>query len=151
MHSPSLFEGYSVADYPTLVERLAALPGHDIGFVYVVFWASGEVEMPFYVGETDSVSRRMGDYWSAQFGAPTDFRVGEAIRYLRDIRNCRISLKYKRSDERKQEEIVLIRKLHLSGVLLLNDLCGYDYWTANKDEERLIIQLFCDRLLRDSG
>jgi hypothetical protein len=50
------------------------------GFVYVLLWVSGDdEEIPFYVGETQSIWGCLNDYYWAQFQAPTDFRVGEAI------------------------------------------------------------------------
>jgi hypothetical protein len=54
----------------------------------------------------------------------------------------------KREDEPRVEEGAIIRKLHLSGVFLLNDLCGYSYQAAQKEEERQIVQNFCDALVR---
>ena len=57
-------------------------------------------------------------------------------------------LQYKRSDDPPRDEEALIRKLHLSGVFLLNDLIGYRYQTADQDEETRIVQKFCDALVR---
>lgn len=90
----------------------------------------------------------MRDYCKAHFKASTDFRVGEAICYLRQ--HYRIVLKYKPTGEPKLQERTIIRDLHLSGALLLNDLGGYNYRTAERDEQREIIRRFCDVLVKIS-
>src|SRR6266850_4906203 len=109
-----MFEEFAVTDFPTL-KGLASLPGRPAGFVYVIFWMSEALHVPFYVGQTQRLSERMKDYCTAHFMASTDFRVGEAIRYLRDIKNYGIMLKYRPSDERARDERAIIRDLHLSG------------------------------------
>lgn len=52
--------------------------------VYAFFYVRNGAERPFYVGETSSFTSRMSDYLRASFGAATDFKVSEAIHYLRD-------------------------------------------------------------------
>jgi len=89
----------------------------------------------------------MGDYQAAQFAACTDFRVGEAVRYFLK-RGLRVALRYRRTDEPRKDEYVLIRDLQLLGLRLLNCLPSYDYKKADKDEERQTVQRFCDMLLR---
>jgi hypothetical protein len=81
----------------------------------------------------------MWDYCTAQFDACTDFRVGEAIRYLREKKGCRISLRYKASGNPRKDEYDLIRELHVSGPRLLNGLVAYDYRTTDPAAERLFI------------
>jgi aminoglycoside/choline kinase family phosphotransferase len=51
---------------------------------------------------------------------------------------------------RAREEPSIIRALHLSGLLLLNDLGGYAYKTAIIEEEREIVHTFCDALIEIS-
>ena len=50
--------------------------------VYVVGFKSTDTFTPFYVGETGNLTCRCADYIRAQFKAPTDFRVGAAIKCL---------------------------------------------------------------------
>ncbi len=90
----------------------------------------------------------MDDYWAKQFAACTDFRVGEAIRYLRDIRKFRIIVRYKQSSQPRKDEYATVRDLQTSGVRLLNDLLSYSYKDANEDEERTAVQKFCEGLIR---
>jgi hypothetical protein len=91
----------------------------------------------------------MNDYQSAQFAACTDFRVGEAIRYLRERRSLRIVARYKKSGDPCKDESTLIRDLQLSGLRLLNSLPSYDYLKADKDEERRTVQKFCEMLVEN--
>lgn len=97
------------------------------------------------------MSARMQDYCQASFKASTDFKVGEAIKYLQQ-KNYDIVVKSKQAAgvskiHRTKEEREIIRKLHLEGLQLLNDFRGYDYRTASEDEERMAIQMFCDNLV----
>ena len=150
MDNSSVFDGFTVTDFPTL-EGLAAIPGRSSGgFVYAIFWMADGLKRPFYVGQTERLSERMSDYCRAAFGACTDFRVGEAIKYFRDNKNYQLVLKYKPTKECSKCERSIIRDLHLTGLLLLNDLCGYDYQTASIEEERQIVHRFCDALMKIS-
>jgi hypothetical protein len=88
----------------------------------------------------------MEDYCLAQFQASTDFRVGEAVSYLRGTKGYQIVLRYRASAEPAKDEYHLIRKLQLSGFRLLNDLLGYNYRTAQETDERAAVQQFCDVL-----
>ncbi len=56
------------------------------GFVYVLFWVDDSKEIPFYVGQTQAVFGRLNDYYWADFYAPTDFNVGEAVKRFSDHR-----------------------------------------------------------------
>jgi hypothetical protein len=143
------FEGFNVVDFPP----------PRVGFVYVFFWVADGVEIPFYVGETDRFQGRMNDYWQAQFAAPTDFKVGEAAKYLKEVTNCRIVVKYKRSADQKaercKEEDAIKQRLRSEGVQLLDDVPGYKYGTTSKEErsarilrERDAVRGFCDMLIR---
>lgn len=89
---------------------------------------------------------RLDDYYWAMFSAPTDFRVGEAIRYL-STKGHRIVVKYKSSEDPKGEEAKIIEdlgRLHR----LLNDLRGFDYRKADESKERLSVQKFLEETLR---
>ena len=46
------------------------------------FSVSGTRNIPFYVGETGRHAGRRGDYRTAAWGAPTDYKVGRAIRRM---------------------------------------------------------------------
>jgi hypothetical protein len=61
------------------------------GILYVICWVNNEQEVPFYVGETGRLNERTDDYCVKQFGAATDFRVGEAICYIGDEWNSKLS------------------------------------------------------------
>jgi hypothetical protein len=135
---------FHTVDFPP---RQGDLPGRGERHVYVFCWKANGKDIPFYVGQTNRLHGRMDDYQSAQFAASTDFRVGEAIRYLRDQRSLRIVVLYKESRDSVKDEYTLIRDLQLSGLRLLNSLPGYDYRKADKDEERRTVQKFCEMLM----
>lgn len=99
---------------------------------------------PFYIGESSRHLGRLGDYVSANFSASTDFKVGEAVRYIHQL-GCHIEVKFKDSSDRKYEEKALLQEFHKS-YKLLNDLDGYNYKTANSDEERLRIRKYIDEI-----
>jgi hypothetical protein len=109
------------------------LPFPDDGdIVYVLcFVRTGQTDcVPVYVGESSRHFGRFGDYVSGQFSAPTDFKVGEAIKWLRE-RDYRVIIKYKESTSRREEEASLIASLKGQPLTLLNDLKGYNYRSAH--------------------
>jgi hypothetical protein len=117
--------------------------------VYVLFYIRDdeEGEQAFYVGETDRFGARMMDYVIAAFGASTDFKVGEAIRYL-VANGARVTVGYNECANRKDARAMerdFINGLRIEGVGLINDLDGYDYRTAINSDERTKIHDFCDR------
>lgn len=114
--------------------------------MYVLLWTEGGKQTPFYVGQTTSIWQRLNDYYWAQWEASTDFKVGETVKYLHEL-NLKIFAKYKASDNRWQEEKELIHGFRTCKVLLLNDLAGYDYRTANEQQERIKIRKFIDRIV----
>lgn len=149
MNDDHLFQGFDAVEFSS-VTALVSLRGRPQGgFVYAIFWRLNGIDTPFYVGQTLRLAERMGDYCWADFKAPTDFRIGEAIRYFRDIKNYSVQLKYRRSEMTMTEERFLIRSLHLLGILLLNDFGGYDYRSAQPEEERRMVHLFCEALLKN--
>jgi hypothetical protein len=119
--------------------------------VYVFHYVIGDDNdaVPFYVGESSRHVGRFGDYMSANFSASTDFKVGEAVKYLRE-RGARIVVKFKESSDRREEEKQLLHKLRHS-VKLLNDLKGYRYGAADIDDERQKIHRFIDEILSCSS
>lgn len=115
--------------------------------VYVLCYAAqdGDSPVPFYVGESSRHIGRAGDYLSAKFTASTDFKVGEAIRHLRDL-GYSVTFMYKKSSSRKADEKSLLKKLKGTGFLLLNDMRGYKYGSANAKNERENIRRFVERM-----
>jgi hypothetical protein len=65
---------FKVIDFPPEKDAIAKGAG---GFVYVVYWINGNIEVPFYVGATNGLSKRFDNYRTGKFTASTDFRVGE--------------------------------------------------------------------------
>jgi hypothetical protein len=128
------FEGFSVVDFPPVNREVP-------GFVYVLCWVGESEEVPFYVGQTSRIWGRLDDYYWAMFTACTDFRVGEAVRYL-STKGYRVVVKYKSSVDPRSEESDIIRDLHGLRRILLNDLSGYPYQKADETEERLRVQKF---------
>src|SRR5208337_3975698 len=137
------FEKFSTVDFPP---PKGSLPGPGKGFIYVFFWVADGVENPFYVGQTERLSGRMDDYRLASFKAGTDFRVGEAVKYLNGINNYPVIVKYRASTDPPKEEHEITRDLLLEGTWLLNCFPGYDYLKANEADERNAVQRFCDAL-----
>lgn len=138
------FEGFTVVEFPPMNREISR-------FVYVLCLVDSSVEVPFYVGQTTRIWGRLDDYYWAMFSASTDFRVGEAVRYL-STKGYRVAVKYKPSADSRKEEHEIIEELHrLRGAnTLLNDLGGFDWKRANEFEERLNIQVFLDTLLTSS-
>lgn len=118
--------------------------------VYTFFAQDGRQEIPIYVGESSNVHRRIGEYIVSNFDAPTDFLVGEAIKYLQSkgfrIRVC--ALLFEGEDKtRKLKQNAIIQEFKDSGFVLLNrDVRhkGYDYHKADKLIERNRIIEFVD-------
>lgn len=135
------FEDFGILHFPPKQDAVHNTPVG--GVVYVFCWATGDLEVPFYVGQTNRFCGRMRDYDLASFKACTDFCVGEAIRYLTK-KNYQVTVKYKPSMNPPREEKAIIRNVLVSGVWLLNCLPRYDYRTDSESEEREVVQRFCD-------
>jgi hypothetical protein len=157
----SLRTGFDVADWGGCP---ASLPLGAAGYVYFLLVHCEGRRYPLYVGETNGLADRAGHYkyagfrpkgrtgeeGYANFGAPTDFKVGEALRYLINMRQCRIDLHYRASEFQLQDEHHLIRELQFAGFHLLNTLSGFKSKTAVKEDERKAIHRFCDMTLRQA-
>ena len=135
----TLPSGYSLQNFP-FVESA----------VYILIYKKDDVRIPFYVGETDNFHARMRDYMIPTFAASTDFKVGEALKYL-ETKGMRIEVAVRKDitgrDKRKKEESHMCDALRRQGYILLNDLKGYNYTKANQVDERHKIWLFCDRIM----
>ena len=138
-------------------DDLQSLMGHyfEIAFsdqtdiVYLICVVLGEEICPIYIGESTRSIGRLGDYVKPNFTAPTDFKVGEAIKHIRDTGyEVKFFYKYTNNNQRTIEEKRLINKIGAK-FRLLNYLEGYDYRIALKSEERKKIQDFTDNLLND--
>ncbi len=90
---------------------------------------------------------RFGDYISGKFSASTNFKVGEAVKYLRD-NVYRVVIRFDEVDNRKVEEKRILQNLR-GTFRLLNDLKGYDYNKSNERDERQNIQQFVDQILEN--
>jgi hypothetical protein len=117
--------------------------------VYVICFKTDDGYIPFYVGESSRSIGRVGDYISANFSAPTDFKVGEAIRYLQS-KNFSVWMFFKESSNRKEEESDLLDKLR-KRYRLLNDFPGYIYTQSNRKKERIKIHKFIEGILKEGG
>ncbi len=114
--------------------------------VYVISYVSKSGHTPFYVGQTKRFLSRMDDYVWAQFSASTDFKVGRAIRYLKEV-GYDVVVGHLPSDRPLEDEAFLIKALQAEGIPLLNDLPGFDYRTSSKDVELAKICKFCSELI----
>lgn len=131
------FQDFSVVDFPNFPDEVG---------VYIILYIKNDAEIPLYVGETNQFRRRMGEYTSANFAAPTDFIVGEAIKYLQE-KGYKMIIKYKFSENKKREQNEIIKDLQSLGYKLLNGFICYDYERAEKNKERERIKKFCENIL----
>lgn len=118
------------------------------GFVYVVCYLSGGQPVPFYVGQTRRLNGRLDDYYWAMFSASTDFRVGEAIRYLAS-KGYRVVFKYTQTATPLKDESAMLTELR-QRYHLLNDVPGFDWGTADEQVERRQVQEFVSACVSSS-
>ncbi len=114
--------------------------------VYALVVEANGRRFPLYIGQTRRLLGRVGDYQVAQFQAPTDFRVGEAIRYFSDRKHS-VTFMYKQTEFHLKDEKALIRELLLNGCMLLNFLGSFDYNNASVEDERKLVHRFCEMAL----
>jgi hypothetical protein len=133
------FEAFTAVDFPPINREVPK-------FVYVLFWVTESQQVPFYVGQTSRIWGRLDDYYWGTFWASTDFRIGEAIRYL-NTKAHRVVVKYKGSEDPRGEEARIIEDLRRAGYTLLNGIGGFDFRKADESEERLKVHRFIDGLL----
>lgn len=115
--------------------------------IYVIYFRANDKDRYFYVGETCRNIGRLGDYVSGEFSAQTDFKVGEAVKYLFSF-GYKVRVKYKESQNRQVDEKSLLDELRKK-YKMLNDLPGYKYQKADERKERLRIHDFMMRLLQE--
>ena len=144
-----MFLEFEFRSFPSDAASTQSLPVRGDGYVYVLFWKHADRQVPFYVGQTNRLAERICDYLAANYAASTDFKVGEAIKYLRR-RKLDVTLAYMRSDDCRHEERYWIRSLHLAGFMLLNDFGGYNYKSDQVSSELLALQNYCAILLGDA-
>jgi hypothetical protein len=108
---------------------------HDEEIVYVLcFRRPGAAEeVPFYVGESGRGTRRLSDYITAQFAAPTDFKVGVVIKALQAA-GAEVTVKFKVCADRKSEETRLTKEA-AAKYPLLNEESSFNYKTDSKEEQ----------------
>lgn len=119
------FQGFTSITFPKDEEVVYVLCFKRLG---------SDEEVPFYVGESGRGTRRLSDYITAQFAAPTDFKVGVVVQALQTA-GAEVIVKYKISANRKAEEARLIKEASAHGALL-NDVPSFNYRTGNKDDQR---------------
>jgi ABC-type transport system involved in Fe-S cluster assembly fused permease/ATPase subunit len=102
---------------------------------------------PFYVGESARGTRRLNDYITAQFAAPTDFKVGVVVRALQAA-GAEVLIKFKRSTRRKEEEATLVQDLSIK-YQLLNREPSFNYKTADRVLEKSRFEAFASKLLEN--
>ena len=73
---------------------------------------------------------RLCEYLRAQFDPPTDFIVGEAVKYIRQ-KGYEVLFKFKISDDMRKDEDEWISTCKREQYLLLNRWGGYNCKTAN--------------------
>jgi hypothetical protein len=130
--------------------------------VYALYFRWRDEKITFYIGQSSRHLGRLGDYISAKFSCCPDFKVGEAIKYLRS-RNLDVRFRYRQSADPKEEEKRLLqeekRRLKECGkeYRLLNEHPGYDYRTCDieekkrkVEEEKLKVHDFMRELVRTS-
>jgi hypothetical protein len=118
--------------------------------VYVFYFRveTASQVIPLYVGQSSVHVGRFGYYVTAPFSSQTDFKVGEAIRFLR-ARGCYVGVRYKCSQSPRDDERQLceyFRRNHR----LLNDLPGYDYKKSSEDYERARVHTFMEDILAEA-
>jgi len=144
------FDGWSVIDFPPPAGSLSQAPQ---ACVYVFCWKTDKGPVPFYVGESGRLAKRIcDDYRTKYFTAPTDFCVGEAAAHLIS-KGHQLVVFYRASSDRRpdrrKEERALIRSLQLEGRRLLNCFPRYCYQASvgREQEERTAVLEFMNALV----
>ena len=130
------FEGFTSITFPR---------DDDVVYVLCLRRLGSSEEVPFYVGESRRGTRRLGDYITAQFAAPTDFKVGVVVKTLQDA-GAEVTVKYKLSADRKAEEARIIKQV-ASEHALLNHVSSFNYKTDNREEHLARFQSLAIALL----
>ena len=119
----------------------------DEEIVYVLCFKRKDAseEIPFYIGESGRGTRRLADYITAQFAAPTDFKVGVVVAALQAA-GAEVLVKYKRVADRKSEEALLIREAAKHYPLLNHEL-SFNYRTDDRAVQRKRFEVIASSLL----
>ena len=120
------------------------------GCVYVLVFSKDRFEIPFYVGQTTRFLGRMDDYFWADFQATTDFRVGQAIKYLCSLEGGKVLARYQACADPRAEENAILNKLREGKAILLNGT-GYDYKRDDKDAIADSVQEKCKAIIAAGG
>jgi len=144
-----LLEEFTSVSWSDCSTKLPKGPG-----LYVLVVTVNCLRFPLYVGQTGNIKHRFDEYCYSDWYAATDFRVGSAVKYFVSQQGS-IELFFKEmpgdsASVRRRAEHKLIREFLLEGMPLLNSLSAYDYKTANRDDERIIVERFCDMAARRS-
>jgi hypothetical protein len=129
------------------IQELDFPNGGKIVFVLHYSLQDGIEPLPFYVGESSRHVGRFADYVAADFSAPSDFKVGEAVSFLRS-KGLRVIIRFWESADSKAEERRILRDLR-GTFRLLNDLKGYRYGHGDEEGERRKVRRFIDEILEN--
>jgi hypothetical protein len=145
----TLLAEFSSVSWSDCSAKLSDGPG-----LYVLVVTVNCLRFPIYVGQTGNIQHRFAEYCYSDWYAPTDFRVGSAVKYFSSLQ-ASIELFFNEipgdsASVRRRAEHKLIREFLLNGMPLLNSLSAYDYKTASRDDERKIVERFCDMATRRS-
>jgi hypothetical protein len=138
--------GFTPAEWNSCPDTLPKQPG---SHVYVFVVEMGNLFFPLYVGQTNRLFGRFGDYQYASFQAPTDFRVGEACKFLRS-QGATVHLFFRDFTLPLHDERLLMRELVLAGFPLLNSLRAFDRLVANTADELQVLRRFCEMAVRQA-
>ena len=133
------FEGFKTITFP-----------QDEEIVYVLCFRrpGSSEEEPFYIGESGRGTRRLSDYITAQFAAPTDFKVGVVVKALQEA-GAEVTVKFKLSADRKAEESRLIKEAQ-GAYPLLNTEASFNYKAASKEEQQTRFRSYAVALLSNT-
>ena len=116
--------------------------------VYVIYAAKEGDRVPFYIGQSNNIAGRLGDYARASFKAPTDFRVRSTAELLQQA-GYEIVIEIERTAEPRAKENELLEKY--KDRPLLNWVDSYDYNTTHEDEYMPVLLEYVQTLIRASS
>ena len=124
-------------------------PDRHVGGVYVWTLKTRNCEVPFYVGMTTRFFGRLDDYFWASPQAPSDFRVGEAIRFFTDYfagnPDIKVAVHYKHVEDPRAEETKLLTRFQ--GRSLINGMKSI----SDIEHARLGVHKKCLEILVEAG
>jgi len=113
--------------------------------VYVFYAEKDTIKIPFYIGESGRGIGRFGDYISAKFSAPTDFKIGKMCKLIEE-NGYTVFIEYEYSDNRKTREKELIKEHQSKN--LINGKFGYKYKTDNEKNILDKMKIYADKYFK---